>query len=221
MTIVVRITSLAIIFLFLSSCAGYEWTSKANPFARYGIRKLCVPMFLNQSTLSGPSNSFTSEVIKMLSTFNGLEVQSGFSSSCDGVLLGKIKSENMLANTVTNQEIRIAKNVADQSIGGTRGDFYVPAVTRIGLNVHFIMLKRPSEDELKFFMSNYADRIIANQKIVFNEIVPISESFNREIFDGEATSVNATQNRGATRKSVFQMAQNAANTFRDMILYAF
>jgi hypothetical protein len=217
----VRKLSLAIIILFLSSCAGYQWTNKTNPFARYGIRKLCVPTFLNQSALSGPSVSFTSEVIKMLNTLNNLEVQSGFSTSCDGVLVGKIKSSATLANTITNQEIRVAKNIADESIGGTRGDFYVPAVTRIGLQVQFIVIKRPTEDELKFFLSNYADRIISGQKIVFNEIVPIEERFNREIFDGEATVVNATQNRGAMKKSITQLAQNAANTFRDMILYAF
>jgi len=217
----VRKLSLAIIFLFLSSCAEYQWTNKTNPFARYGIRKLCVPTFLNQSSLSGPSVSFTSEVIKMLNTFNNLEVQSGFSVSCDGVLIGKIKSSSTLANTITNQEIRVAKNIADESIGGARGDFYVPAVTKIGLQVQFIVIKRPTEDELKFFLSNYADRIISGQKIVFNEIVPIDERFNREIFDGEASVVNATQNRGAMKKSIQQLAQNAAFTFRDMILYAF
>lgn len=180
-----------------------------------------MPTFLNQSSLSGPSVSFTSEVIKMLNTFNNLEVQSGFSVSCDGVLIGKIKSSSTLANTITNQEIRVAKNIADESIGGARGDFYVPAVTKIGLQVQFIVIKRPTEDELKFFLSNYADRIISGQKIVFNEIVPIDERFNREIFDGEASVVNATQNRGAMKKSIQQLAQNAAFTFRDMILYAF
>jgi hypothetical protein len=221
LTIVVRKFSLAIFILFLSSCAGYQWTNKTNPFARYGIRKLCIPTFLNQSTLSGPSVSFTSEVMKMLNTFNNLEVQGGFSSDCDGVLIGKIKSSSTLAATVTNQEIRVAKTIADQSIGGVRGDFYVPAVTKIGLQVQFIVIKRPTEEELKFFLSNYADRIISGQKIVFNELISIEERFNREIFDGEATVVNATQNRGATKKSINQLALNAANTFRDMILYAF
>ena len=82
-------------------------------------------------------------------------------------------------------------------------------------------MKHPTEEEIKFLKSGVGNARMISSKIIFTETIPITASFTREIYSGEGSTVIATQNRGAQKKTVRTMAQNAAVTFRDMILYAF
>lgn len=207
--------------VLFSSCAGYKWVSKENPFARYGIYSISVPMFLNQSNMPGVSSAFTAKSIHLFSEFDGLDVVAGFDKNSDAVLIGKIISAEKFADTVMNQEIRVANAVAPNEIGNKRGDFYVPAVSKIQLKVVFILVKEPTAEELKFFESKYADKLIEGKKIVFQETIDVADTFNREIFDSPASKVNYTQNREARRRTLDSMAQSSVNSLKDMILYAF
>jgi hypothetical protein len=207
--------------LLLSSCAGYKWTERNNPLARHGINSISIPMFLNQSNLNEVAGLFTSQLIEVMSGFDGLRVVPGFDENTDAVLIGKIKSPEKLSQTLAQQGIRVANTVASESIGGSRGDFYIPSATGINLSVEYIIIKKPTKDELEFFLSKYADQIIADQKVVLKENIPVLDVFTREVYDGEAGRVNYTQNRGAMKKTLYNMAVNTTNQFRDMILYAF
>ena len=64
-----------------------------------------------------------------------------------------------------------------------------------------------------------------NSRIIFNETIPLTTQFAREVFDNSSTSdavsVTATQNAGIQRKVMRTLSEQAANSVRDLILYAF
>ncbi|MDA9793207.1 hypothetical protein N9B72_01355 [Bacteriovoracaceae bacterium] len=214
---------LKIIYLLplLTSCAGYKMVEKSNPLARYGIKKISVPMFLNQSTLAATSSSFTSEFISLLSSYPNLKARAGFQKDSDAVLIGIVQSNKRYSQTVINSQQRVVTTVAPNTLGNERSDFYIPATSQVKLRLKILLLLKPTEQELKLLRSKYAAKLRGNRKIIFSEVIEVTDTFNRETFDNEAGQVNFTQNYGVLNRSIKKMAKQAASTFEETILYAF
>lgn len=215
-----KITLYLIIALISGSCADYRFQKLDNPFYQYGINSISIPMFYNQSNFSNVSPAFTKEVYKMLSGFKGLKAQTGKNNS-DATLIGIIESKDSLKESRTATDPRSVKNIADSDLGTQRGDFYVPSTNTLSMVLHVIVIKKPSLEEIKLLQSNLGKANFISSKIIFKESIPVSTSFTREILTGSSAVVNHSQNMGAQRKSIYTMAKTTAETFREMILYAF
>lgn len=211
-----------IIFLLfsLSSCADYRYQKLDNPFSQYGIKSISVPMFYNQSNFQNISPAFTKEIYKMLSGFKGLKIQGG-NNNTDATLVGIIDSQDFRRDSREATGPRSVKNIANSKIGAARGDFYIPSSNTLRAELRIIVIKKPTQEDIDFLKSNLGKENFISSKIIFRESIALSSSFTREILLGEATAVNSTQNRGAEKRTIGEMAKSSASTFRDMILYAF
>ncbi len=207
--------------LFIFNCAGYKLKEKRNPFAQYGIRKIVIPSFYNYSPIGHASTAFTREIIIFLRSFDGLEIVDSVSDS-DGVLIGIVSSQDKYKATITNGDQRVATDVAPAAVSEKRrGEFYIPASTNVELKVRFILLKNPSDELINLMQKDISKNIVYSDNVIFNEEMTVSKSFNREIFDGESKSVNASQNRKALQRTVEELALMAKNNFSELILYVF
>ena len=202
-------------------CSGYRFTQQENPLSQYGIQCLSVPMFYNYSNIPDASPDFTREVYRLLTGFSGLRLKSGYDKDCDAVFIGIIKSPEKLSETLRPGSPRVAKDRARESVGGTRENFNIPGTNQFGLTLHVIVIKRPTEEELALLRSSIGDKVSMKSKIIFNEMIPVQMQMTREILDGSGTQVVATQNLGVQRKTMREMSVQAANSIRDLILYAF
>lgn len=208
-----------ILCLFLTSCAGYRYQEKNNPFAQYGIESISIPMFYNKSNHSNISSLMTKEIYLMLSKFKSLKVHSG-EHKADAVLIGIIESRDKLSQSRQGSNLRSVENAAGDLIGENRGDFYIPSNTNVRAKLRLILIKNPSRKEIKLMQSSLG-KFMASSRIVINETIDLTQSFTREIYDDESVVVINSQNRSAIRKSYSDMAQSAAQNFKDMIIYAF
>lgn len=210
------------LFLFLTlSCSGYRYGHPNNPLSQYGISSLSVPMFYNYSNLPSLSADFTQQTYLQLMSFTGLKLNSGYSKKSDAVLFGIIRSPEKVTDTLRTGSIRVAKEITPNAIGSKRQSFYVPGSTSIQLYLQIVLIKKPTEEEIGLFHSDISPQIPLSSRVVLNELIPLSESFVRELIDDEGVQVVATQNSGIQRKKIKSLAQNAAITIRDLILYAF
>lgn len=202
-------------------CSGYRFSQQENPLSQYGIQSLSIPMFYNYSNISEASGDFTRETYRLLSTFSGLRIYSGYKKSTDAVLIGIIKTPEKLAATLSPTNLRVAQEQAGNSIGTKRQSFYVPGGTNMHLYLHVIVIKKPTDEELALLKSGIGNMVQTSSKIIFNEVIPLNIQYTREILDNEGTQVNATQNFGVQRKTMKTLAEQAAVNIRDMIFYAF
>jgi hypothetical protein len=177
-------------------------------------------MFYNYSNLPNVNALVTQEIYQLMTEFNGLKIVNS-SSRADAVLIGIIKSGDSLKDTRTNKNYRVAKNTAPEAIGESRRNFSIPARTQLKLSLHVIVIKNPTATEIKILQSDLGPEVSVSPKIIFNQMMAINGDYTREVFDGELTDINFTQNKGAETRSLKNMAVSAANTFREMILYAF
>lgn len=115
----------------------------------------------------------------------------------------------------------MAKTKTPNAIGDKRLNFYVPGNTQVQLYLQIVLIKKPTEEELALVQSELSSQIPVSSRVVLNEIIPVTDSYVRELMDDAGVQVIATQNSGVQRKIVNRMAQNAAETVRDLILYAF
>jgi hypothetical protein len=209
------------LFFLLAGCSGYRFSQQENPLAQYGIQSLSIPMFYNYSNLAELSTDFTRETYRLLMSYSGLKVTSGYNKNADAVLIGIIKSPERLSETITPKSPRVAQSKAPEAVGANRQDFSVPGASDIHLSLHVIVIKRPSEEELALLKSGIGDQIKGNSRVIFNEVIPIRASYTREILDGTGVQVNSTQNAGAQRRVLKNLAETAAISVRDLIFYAF
>lgn len=207
--------------LALVGCSGYRFTQQENPLLQYGIHSLSVPMFYNYSSISEVSAPFTRETYRLLTSFSGLKLRSGYDKNADAVLIGIIKSPEKIFETLRPGSPRDAQQVAKDAIGTKRPQFSTPGATIVTLSLQVIVIKKPTEDELALLKSGIGDQVAVSSKVIFNELIPLNSSFTREIIDGQGVDVIATQNAGVQRKAVQTLSRQAAINVRDMILYAF
>ena len=207
--------------MLLTACSGYRFSQQDNPLAQYGIQSLSVPMFYNYSNLPEVQAEFTRETYRLLTGFSRLKLINGYKSHADAVMIGIVKSPEKMAETIKPSNLRVAQETAQTSLGGTRRKFYIPGTSDVQLYLHMIVIKKPTEDELTLLKSGFGDQLKSSSKIVFNEVIPLRIQYTREVMDGAGTQVIATQNQGVQRKIVKSLAEQAANSVRDIILYAF
>ncbi len=215
---------LLIYFLLLglfSSCAGYKVNKQDNPFARYGITSLSVPMFQNNSSIAGVSYPFTKEIINLLRIFPDLKVKASKSTKTDAVLIGVIRSSEHRNDAVETVDKRFTDDVLTPGTLGNRRAYFVPYQTQISLTLDLYLIKNPRPEELELLESEMAKYVKDAPRIVLNERIAVTRAFTRNILDGKGIEVNQTQNLGVFQKSLNEMAKQAANNFRQMVLYAF
>ena len=210
-----------LILIFITGCSGYRYTQQDNPLSQYGIQSLSVPMFYNYSYQPEVSNNFTRETYRLLSSYHGLKLRSGYHHESDAVMIGIIKSPEQIFETLIPGNFRVAQEKAGVAIGKKRQTFYIPGTTEISLMLQIIVIKKPTEEELTLLKSGLGDKVKLTSRIIFNETLPIRSTYTREIFDEEAVSITATQNAGIQRKVIRSLSEQAAISIRDMILYAF
>ena len=87
--------------------------------------------------------------------------------------------------------------------------------------MRLIVIKKPTKEEITFLRSDASNTEFISSKVIFKEKIRIDNTFTREVFDEENNTVIHSQNRGALKKSYIAMSKEAAQTFREMILYAF
>lgn len=209
-----------VIFIFFVSCAGYRFQDKSNPFAQYSISSLSIPMFYNQSSLGNVSGRFTKEIFNTLTPFNDLILHTGDKNS-DAVLIGIIESDEKRRDLLTTQTSTSAQSGFGRDvIGDKRDDFLIPSSNAIKMYLRIIVIKHPTPEEIKFLQTEYGDKVLSS-KIVFNERISLSTAYGLKQYQGEAISVLGTQNEGLYLQAIDILANQAAESFRDMILYAF
>ncbi len=202
----------------IASCAGYRLQGTDNPFQQYNINSIAIPMFYNQSTISGATPLFTKEIYRMISGFDNLKIKS---AGADATLIGILMSDERIIETIAPGAPRSVENIVDPAIAENRGEFYIPSNSTVNLALKIIVIKQPTEEEIKFLRSKASDQEFVSSKIIFSEKIDLTNTFTRELYNNESSSVIHTQNRGSLRKSLITMSKTAAETFREMILYAF
>lgn len=207
--------------MFMVSCSGYRFSQQDNPLSQYGIQSLSIPMFYNYSNLSESHIDFTRETYRLLTGFSGLKLVSGYSKGTDAVLIAILKSPEKAMETIRSSNPRLAQEKAKSSIGSGRQDFYIPGTSDVVVYLHVIVIKKPTEEELQLLRSGIGDKILTNSKVIFNEMMPLSAQYTREVLDNKGTQVVGTQNIGVQRKVLQGLAEQAAVNIKDMILYAF
>lgn len=210
-----------LLLIFISGCGGYRYTQQDNPLAQYGITSLSVPMFFNFSNQPEVSNNFTRETYRLLSSYRGLKLKSGYHEETDAVMIGIVKSPEKVRDTLVPGNFRVAQDRAGKRIGEKRQNFYVPGITEVNLYLQIIVIKKPTEEELTLLKSGLGDKVKLTSRLIFNETLNLRTQYTREIFDEEAVNVTATQNAGIQRKVTRTLSEQAAISIRDMILYAF
>lgn len=221
--------SMRILFLILmvTACSGYRFTQQENPLSQYGIQSLSVPMFFNYSNQPELSADFTRETYRLLMNFNGLKLSNGYNKNSDAVLIGIIKSPEKIMDTVkplgssfVAQE-KLDLRVNPKKPEAKREKFNIPSANQVNLSLHVIVIKKPTEEELALLKSGIGSEVKLNSRVIFNEVLPLTTSFNREYLTNEGIDVIGTQNAGIQRKVLDSLAEQAAISVRDMILYAF
>jgi hypothetical protein len=210
-----------LILLVLVGCSGYRFSQQENPLSQYGIHSLSVPMFYNYSNQSEIHGDLTRETYRLLTGFSGLKLINGYRPEADAVLIGIVKTPEKLSETVKASNLRLAQDKAGNAIGERRQNFYIPGTTDVSLFLQVIVIKKPTEEELALLKSGIGDQIKSTSKIIFNEYIPLRIQYTREVLDDKGVQVVGTQNYGVQRKSLKNLAEQAAINVRDMILYAF
>lgn len=209
-----------ILSLFISSCSGYRFQKKTNPFSQYGIRSISVPMFYNHSSFNNVSGMFTKEIFSTLTEFKDLRITSGRSAS-DAVLIGIVESDLKHKESTRTKASKSVKNTyGNEVIGEKREDFFIASVNEIRVSLRIIVIKHPTREEIEFLQTEMGQNAL-NSRIIFNERISIAESYNLKELQGEATKVLGAQNRGLKKATLDNLAKSAAGNFKDMILYAF
>ena len=206
--------------IFLSSCAGYRFQNKSNPFAQYGIKSISVPMFHNKSNFAEVSGAFTREIFKTLLEFNELKLSKS-PAQADAVLVGIIESRSKRRESIVNINSKRAESTfGEGTLGASREDFFVPSVNQMQLTLRIIVIKHPTEADIKFFQNKMSQNMLSS-RVIFNENIPLSRNYLLKELSGDGIKVLGSQNRGVERQQIQILAQSAANSFKDMILYAF
>lgn len=178
-------------------------------------------MFYNYSNLGEVQADFTRETYRLLTGFSGLKLNNGYNINSDAILIGIIKTPEKIAETVRPSNLRLAQDKSPNAIGTQREKFYIPGTSDVQLYLHVIVIKKPTEEELALLKSGIGDQIKSTSKIIFNEYIPLRIQYTREVLDDAGVQVLGTQNAGVQRKTLKNLAEQAAVSVRDMILYAF
>lgn len=209
-----------LIVAILLGCSGYKLRSKKNPFSQFGITSLSIPMFYNFSNLPNVSPIFTKKIFNKMLSYKELKIYSG-NKPTDAVLVGIIDSRDKRKNTVTPENQKSVFNTYGEEIfEDKREEFLLPTTNKIRLRLRIIIIKHPTKEELDFLKKSIGSTALSS-KIIFNETIDLTETYNIKENKEEGIQVLGTQNRGVQQGSIESLAEKAAASFEDMILYAF
>ncbi len=212
--------------LILSSCSGYRIKNTGNPFESYKIRTLTVPMFVNHSTVAKASVPFTKEFVRLLSRYPNLKVYSGEDTAgMDAILIGIVTSKKYLHQTFVTKNEKFTEGKLKNSIGDRR-EFFVPTATGYEVSLRVVLIKNPRKAEVELAKSELAAYLQSNpSKIIFNHVMDVTGSFNREAGDtvnpDSPGTVNFSKNKGNFESSLSSTAKSAATQFKETVLDVF
>lgn len=207
-----------LILIFILGCQGYKLQTKKNPFKRYSVSSVAVENFYNHSNLNNVGPSFTKEMVFMLSSFSQLRVVNKFKQS-DAVLVGVISAPDSRKNSrVRSDDILSGSILKSRSDSDKRNDYYIPTKTRINLSLKVMLIQNFSQKDVELLKS---DGEIIGPRVLFTEKIALTQIYNREVLDGSANNFSTTRAMGAEKNAIESMAKNAANTLKEMMLYAF
>ncbi len=212
------------ILVFLNSCAGYHFNSNNNPLISYDIKSIAVPMFINRSVFSQVTAPMTKEVVLVLNDYPGLRVYSGNSDEADAVLIGIIESADHTKEVIKTTQSLFTDETLKTSIGNRPG-FYYPIQSKFDFKVRFILIKRPSKEEIELFSGDLGKMVKLHPKIVLQDQIDVTGTFNRVVSSnadsGKPSAVNFTKNQGILEKSLQDACYQAAQNFKQVVLNAF
>ena len=205
-------------FGLLSSCSGYRFKYKDNPFARHGIQSVTIPLFLNQSVFANVSAKMTREIKKVLENQTNLTIYAGNNKNADAVLVGIVKSAK-------HRRTAIKPNRTTLVTAGSRAEFYVPTGNLYYMDLLLVLIKAPTKLDMKLIQSDLLPYIHESPKVLFTRTLKLGSSITRFADNGTTPDsgevVNFTRTKKAFEQSVEKLAIIAAQQFEGLILYAF
>lgn len=209
---IIKMPSIIFLMLALVSCSGYQFRSSQNPLARYDIKHISVPTFVNQSSLTNVSKYFSQRFLLFFSEFDGLKVSPGDVQSSDAVLLGFISSPRNIQNTTQVTSNLFTQGDELEASIGNRSKFYVPKATKVTLFLRLVLVKRRPSFK-------------GESVVIFDRTFPLGGSFGRVIsettFDDSQGLLNYTKNRYSLYATIEEMSNVAVQRFRDLIINVF
>ena len=209
------------LFIFLTSCAGYQLNDYSNPLKRYGIKTIKIEPFYNESNFSLAGAMFADETYNTLSEFNGLKLTRK-SNKADAILIGIVTSEKSRKDSMRSTSEVIAQNIAPTNTSN-RQDFNITATNRLIVIVKYYIVK---DDQLQKFQAiknlkngSELKKSLEKATSVFSKHIAVASTLRREIYDGESSAVNYTQNQTTLRRNLREMAKQAAKQFQGALSY--
>lgn len=220
-----RIFAFLMILLLANACAGYNFVGPKNPFANYGIHSITVPMFVNQSALTGMAGVMTKEIRLRLQRYSGLDVRSGENEGTDAVLIGIIGSSDSRYQVLTPSSRKFTESELADSLG-QRSQFYVPTTNLYKLSLRLVLIKRPSKEDLEFLTTGQFSPLISRHpKVIFSQTLDLTGSFTRYLEGNlnvdSAGVVNYTKTQGVFDSSLISLAKSAADQFETVVIHVF
>ena len=210
------------VLLLFMSCSHYQLTRNKNPFKKYGVKSIAVPMFYNQTNLANISHHFTYEFTKLMYDMRELEVKSASSNTADAYLVGILRNANKRRDALNRGLSRTSSDRFPVNAG--EQELLVPVTTNLRMVLDIFLVRR-SPKTMGFIYDlrkkNFPHLVKGHPAIIFKESLPIRGGFARETLDQGASVVNSTQNRGILQKVLEREALETARHFREKILYAF
>ncbi len=218
---------LCILFLvmpLLNSCGGYHPINQNNPLQQYGISTVAIPMFINQTAFADISGPMTKEIARVLHSYPGIRVYAGEYVQADAILIGVIKSRDKVNDVVLASTKRFTTDRLKESIG-PRKEFYIPSASSYQLQLELTLIKDPSVGDKELIHSDLKKYLSRHPKVIFNEVMELSGSYDRVIMPNtkpdDGGTVNYSQNVALFKKSIENLSVNAALNFKEVILNAF
>jgi hypothetical protein len=209
---------------FLLSCQGYRIKNEDNPFVSYGIKSVSVPMFINRSSLANVSGPLTKEIVMLLASYPGLTIYSGEDSRADAVLVGIVSSPARRSDTLKTSATNFTSDDLKTSLG-SRPEFYAPTTTAYTLSLQIALIKDPAREDRELIESSIGKFINNHPKIIFNQILDVSNSFDRTVKETLTTEsegvTNFTKTKAQFEASVQNLAKRAALDFKELVLNVF
>lgn len=214
----------AIFIILISSCSGYKVKNRTNPWKQYNISHVTIPLFINETLFPGMNTAITANIIEELGHFTGLKVSSGESNKADALLLGVITGNNHLREALPTIEKKYLGEDYSESLGTRRG-IYTPRRQTYQVTVRLILIKNPTTFDRVLLKSRYKKHLIPSSKVIFNQVLTISQAITRNIWNRKNVDsggvVNFTQNEGIIRRSYSYIGKEVSRQFKELILYAF
>jgi hypothetical protein len=215
---------ICLIFVFLNSCSGYQLSKRVNPFAKYGIESVSIPMFYNYSTIGGLASIFTQSFTELFTSFKRLDIHTGGGYDADAILIGTISSPQLIRETLQRGSQQRAKSKVP-TLARERLNFNIPTETRYSLSLKVMMIKLlPRLSSNEAITGKVVTKDNKLYQVVFEQVFPISEGVELIVSDRDnydSHNVNFTNNQGLINHSIKRAAQSITTAFEETILYAF